>query len=283
MQYVDKTPDYYVEKEMLLNIFLNLKDKISDDYTLFVKCHSQEPIKSDGPYAVIITSSETHKHVPIQEIKDDNCFAILMHYPPIKGDSYDINNFVKHEKLHHIPLGPTTKFIESALNITHEDIEKDIDVCFIGQFDPYRRSDFYNACEEFAKKTKLSTFFEFYNGWNKGFSANKFAELMARSKIALVPWGSASRTTFRFYEAALSRCNILCNKQYECNFSFLYKYTETENDEWNPLNIERQCRKILESDFFEINQNFNYMSFYSSIQYTSQLIEKQYKKYVDKK
>lgn len=209
MKITDYTPDYYVEKKWLGEILKNLED-------IETSCIIRDQKEVELPkekYISIITSTEQHNYTP-PEYTDDNCIAVFMNYPPVKEgfDAYDTNGLLLDDKMHALPLGYHKDFDRGFPIKKMED--REIDVCFVGQLDPYRRRDFYNECVNISKIQGLKTFFHFYEGWNKGFSMAQYQEILNNTKIALVPWGSASRNTFRFWEAYYSGCTIFSYHQY---------------------------------------------------------------------
>jgi len=230
----DYTPDYYVEKKWLANILSH----VSGDLSVVIRDQADQPTP-ESKYISIITSTEKHNYIPIDDLYNDNCLGVFMNYAPIRGDSYQIDNFYKHSKLHHLPLGYHKDFPVKKPWLTPPVHEREFDVCFWGQYDPYRRLDFVRACESIAAKYKTS--FKFYTGWNNGASAQEYAHILENSVIALVPWGSASRNSFRFWESYYSDCIILCNEQYNTWYNKMNYFTC--KDDWS--DIEEQIDLIL--------------------------------------
>lgn len=224
----DYTPGYYVEKKWLARILQNLAHI---NHVAIIR-DDKEPAFPDRPYISIVTSTERHNYIP-PETEDENCLGVFMNYAPIMGDSYQIDNFFKHPKIHNLPLGYHKEFNAPE----YKDIpfleDRPIDVCFWGQYDPYRRQAFRDACYE-VESMNLKSDIVFYNGWNNGYGPQKYAECLKNSKIALVPWGSASRNTFRFWEAYYSGCVIICNAQYKTWYSDKINYF-TCKDDWSDL------------------------------------------------
>ncbi len=222
----DHTPDYYVEKKWLSNILGYLKNRQEK-----VVIRDQNEVKlPETPYISIITSTEKHDYTP-PELENDNCLGVFMNYAPIQGDSYQVDNFHKHPKLHNLPLGYHKEFPVPK----HKDIpfleDRTTEVFFWGQYDPYRRKDFLGACNRINKD---SNNLRMYNGWGNGWKQEEYSAAMLNSKIALVPWGSASRNTFRFWEAYYSGCVIICNAQYKTWYSDKINYFVCKDD-WSDL------------------------------------------------
>ena len=75
----------------------------------------------------------------------------------------------------------------------------------MGQFDPYSRVHFKNSVSELEGAGHQSKVL-WYNGWNNGEPIDDYCSVMNNTKIALVPTGSASYESFRFFEAAQAGC-----------------------------------------------------------------------------
>jgi hypothetical protein len=58
---------------------------------------------------------------------------------------------------------------------------------------------------------------------------------MSNTKIALVPCGSASLDTFRYYEAAKCGCVIVCEKQN--NYEFMRGAPHIKIDNWDKIGV----------------------------------------------
>jgi glycosyltransferase involved in cell wall biosynthesis len=158
-------------------------------------------------FITLVTSSEGHNYTPPE--KDlENCMGAFIHYFPTNDPYWTILPGVP--KLYPIPLG-----VKEGFNpISNRPIaSRKYDVTFLGQLDPYRRADFYQFCLKVAERFPNSKI-GFYEGWNKGLDEGEYADIMGDTKIALVPWGSASLNTFRYYEAMASGCIILRDKRY---------------------------------------------------------------------
>lgn len=224
---IDCTPDYYVEKKWLSNILRHLRDL---EETVVIRDSGDSPMPKT-PYISIITSTEKHDYVP-PELEDENCLGVFMNYAPIDGDSYQVDNFIKHPKIHNLPLGYHKGFIVTPQKNLPFLADRETDVFFWGQFDPYRRQDFLYACNRVY--SRQNTDLRMYNGWGQGWSHIEYCGALLNSKIALVPWGSASLNTFRFWEAYYSGCIIICNSQYKTWYSDKINFF-TCKDDWSDL------------------------------------------------
>jgi hypothetical protein len=231
MKYENITPPDYVERKFCEQIHICLQDRISDDVLLTVRGWEQAPTFPQQKYISIVTSAEGHQYVPIER-DDPNCLGVFMHYYPKPSveAQYNPESFLKLDNVYPLPLGET-KFFEGN-NLTPI-LQRPIDVAFIGQFDPYRRVDFHSAVIECSKKIDNSVF-HFYEGWNNGVGA-KYSEIMSNTKIALVPCGSASLDTFRFYEAARCGCIIISCPQN--HYEFMTGSPHIETTRWEGLDL----------------------------------------------
>lgn len=231
MRYINVTPDYFAERDSCEAIHYYLNFHMDDDVTLHVRGWDQNVTFPSGRYISIVTSAEGHQYIP-SEKDDPNCMGVFMHYYPKRNIKYQFDNanFMTLENVHPLPLG-TTKFFSGDNKIPIND--RSINVSFIGQLDPYRRMDFYQAVTKHADSIENSMF-KFYEGWNKGVG-NKYSEIMSNTKIALVPCGSASLDTFRFYEAAKCGCVILTLDQNMYEFMDGAMYVKL--DRWDNLDV----------------------------------------------
>lgn len=231
MKYINATPEHNVEHASSLGIFEELNKSITEDITLHIRSWDQNIVFPSGRYISIVTSAEGHQYIP-PEADDPNCLGVFMHYYPKKNIKYQFDNanFMILDNIYQLPLG-TTKFFTGNDEIPIND--RPINVSFIGQFDPYRRADFYDAISQHSELIENSVF-HFYEGWNKGVG-NKYSEIMSNTKIALVPCGSASLDTFRFYEAACCGCIILTLDQNMYDFMIDAVYVKLKD--WDKLDV----------------------------------------------
>lgn len=240
-----------------------LNEVFNDDWGLYVRQHSQTPEEMKTLYGItIILSAEGHCYLPI-EIQNKNMAAVFMNYLT-KSNAIDLNNcsaeqaqsfwktvyeennFVQSSKLFEIQLG-TTKWFSGTHTIPIQ--ERKYDVSFIGQLDPYRRADFYRCLNSFKID---NSFIYFYEGWNRGVGPEKYSEVMSETKIALVPWGSGSLDTFRFYEAMSCGCVVLCIRQN--NYEFMHGSPHIQIPNWNPLIVEKYIKKLLQTNLQDLSE-----------------------------
>lgn len=238
MQYLNITPDGHVERSYCEEIAEHLKPYVDNNMRLIVRDWQQETPANNGErYILIITSAEGHEYLP-EEQNDPLCLGVFMHYLTKTdiGKQYEPDGFVDINKLYSFPLG-TTKFFVPGEYIPYH--ERKYDFCFVGQLDPYRRRHFYNCTHHLSDRANC--YVRFYNGWNNGLSGEEYSNILRNSKIALVPWGSASLDTFRFYEACQSGCVILSDIQNRYDFMIASEHIEISD--WS--NVKEEINKIL--------------------------------------
>ena len=117
----------------------------------------------------------------------------------------DVNSVLYHRKVYGIPLC----HLNGVTNMNIPISEREYDWCWMGQFDPYRRVDFKMAVDRLCNNTAYKFKCDWYTGWNNGVSKEEYSEILNNTKIALVPCGSASYETFRFFEAMMCGCVVL--------------------------------------------------------------------------
>lgn len=216
---------YFAKIYEYLNQFFN------DDVVLCVRVWNQESIIEAGKkFISVLTSAEGHRLIPYEsERLHPNCLGVFMHYYPktvnVVEDQFNPNGFTEIEKVYPLPLGPHNFSGNSNIPI----LERKYSVSFIGQLDPYVRSDFFNALNQDCSDIPDSKFV-FYEGWNQGLGREEYGRIMSNTKIALVPCGSASLDTFRFYEACEAGCVILTLKQN--NYEFMQGSPHIEIPSW---------------------------------------------------
>lgn len=216
---------YFTKVYEYLNQFFN------DDVVLCIRVWNQESIIEAGKkFISIITSAEGHRLIPYEsERLHPNCLGVFTHYYPktvnVVEDQFNPNGFTEIEKAYPLPLGPHNFSGNSDIPI----LERKYSVSFIGQLDRYTRSDFFNALNQSCSDIPDSKFI-FYEGWNQGLGREEYGRIMSNTKIALVPCGSASLDTFRFYEACEAGCVILTLKQN--NYEFMQGSPHIEIPSW---------------------------------------------------
>lgn len=250
MLYYNITPEDYVERKYCVGIYRELTKTLDDSYTLFVRSWSQKlDFPNHDKFISIVTSAEGHEYIPYEQ-EFNNCYGVFMHYyPKVSRDKvYSSRGFHKLEKVYPLPLG-TTDFFTGTEEIPIN--KRLINVSFVGQLDPYRRLDFYHAIGKQAQQIEDSVF-HFYEGWNNGIG-NKYSEIMSNTKIALVPCGSASLDTFRYYEAAKCGCVIITQQQND--YDFLQDAPHIRINNWDNIAIMIQSLLSGPSHLNHISKN----------------------------
>lgn len=219
------------ESPYIENVYKYLNKFYDDDTVLIARMWNQQcSIDSNKKFIVIITSAEGHRFIPDDTYRlHPNCLGVFVHYYPKKvdvvEDQFDPNNFLKLKNVYQFQLGPYNFCETNYVPI----LERKYDVSFIGQLDPYVRVDFFNALNQYADSMKNIKFI-FYEGWNNGIGKEEYKRIMENTKIALVPCGSASLDTFRFYEVCQAGCVILTLKQN--NYEFMKDSPHIEIPSW---------------------------------------------------
>lgn len=215
MKIYDQTSEV-CESVHINEIYNHLNNVLDDEWGLYIRQHNQpEQNFNTKNNIVIILSAEGHFYLP-PEINNIKTNAVFMHYLKKKNSKFPYffnpNNFERHSKLFELQLGTTKWFSgNSDINI----LDREYNVSFIGQYDPYTRVDFYQSLINFKIDNSM---IYFYEGWNKGIGAEGYSQIMSNTKVALVPCGSASLDTFRFYEAMKCGCIILTLSQNKYEF-----------------------------------------------------------------
>ena len=165
------------------------------------------------PRTVIFMNADELYRIP-DEVNNPNVVKVFKQYCPEGNDLSD--------KLSHMPLGVPTGFKSVSKPI----YEREIDISFVGQFAP-NRLHLLNVMSSFCG-SDVDSFFGFTSGFNRGLSRASYSDILANTKIALCPTGTASTETFRLYEAASVGCLIITCEQpknwiYEGAPFFTYK------------------------------------------------------------
>lgn len=231
MKIYDQTSEI-CESEHINGIFNYLDNILDDDWGLYIRQYNQPQKKFlTKNNIVIILSAEGHSYLP-PEINDENVKAVFMNYLKKKNSNFphffNPYDFDRYPKLFELQLG-TTKWFSGNNNINI--LDRACDVSFIGQYDQYTRVDFYQS----LNKIKINnSIIHFYEGWNKGVGPEIYSQVMSNTKVALVPCGSASLDTFRFYEAMKCGCIVLTLNQNK--YEFMSGSPHLEIKSWANIN-----------------------------------------------
>lgn len=261
MKIFNQTP-HTCEQNHIEEIYSYLNKEFDDDWGLYVRRNSQPVFNLVTKYGIcIILSAEGHSYLP-PEIKEmpifmnyltkKNATAVEVAVPKNDGASisspklyakawvmgfFDPDNFVRSPNLNELQLGTTKWFTGTHTKPINE---RKYDVSFIGQLDPYVRYDFYQCVSRLKRG-----FVHFYEGWNQGLGPEVYSEVMSETKIALVPCGSASLDTFRFYEAMSCGCVVLSVKQN--NYEFMSGSPHIQIPSWNIQSVEKYIQRLVNS------------------------------------
>lgn len=215
---IPNNPDVHVyEKAVEI-----LASKLNTDFSFVLQVWSDKTPDTKYPKILILTSDETHK-IP-EQIQDKNVAYIFKQYAPM-SNIYDPKSVQQIPRVFPLPLCQLRGFVDLDIDIN----DRAIDWCWMGQYDPYRRQDFKYAVDIASNLNNTKHVKLWYDGWNNGMKINEYCTIMNNTKIALVPCGSASFETFRFFEAMMCGCVALSIRQPSIDFYRMAPYIEIEN------------------------------------------------------
>lgn len=220
------------EEEYFKEIHYYLNQHLDNEITLITRVHSDiECLKNiDRKFITFVTSAEGHRYIP-EEIFNENCLACFTQYYPKFENYYDRSAFDRKNKLFELPLGTGSGFTGNS-NIPI--LDRRYGYTFLGQLDFSARQDLHMSLT-LNDSYPCKKFIYLYEGWNQGIPMNQYSEIMSDTKIALVPRGSASLDSFRFYEAIKCGCIVLTTSQNE--YGFMRGSPHIEMKTWANLNI----------------------------------------------
>lgn len=224
------------ESSHIDQIYSYLTKELNNEWGLYIRRHEQPVFNLETKYGIcVILSAEGHSYIP-PETKFMDTF---MNYLPKQNHTFPYflypDSFVRVPRLFELQLGVTAWFTGDHYTPINN---RKYDFSFIGQYDPYTRPDFYRC----ATNINGNGFIHFYEGWNKGLGPEKYSEIMSQTKIALVPCGSASLDTFRFYEAMSCGCAVLSVSQN--NYEFMQNSPHICIQNWNSVMIEQYIKNL---------------------------------------
>lgn len=200
--------EYDFLKEIIDN--LNNNFDLFENYDFYIYAQQNTHILPDSCYnngskILIYLSDETNSQPQI-EIVNNYKFIFKSHLN--KKLFKNINN------LHYLPLG-YSKFVPKLpiKNIT----ERKYNLFFSGNLNNNRikiyneinnNKDFYNNINSYVK---------FTDGFAKGLSPDKYANMLSESKIVLSPSGFITSDCFRTYEAMRQGCIVISDKLFDEN------------------------------------------------------------------
>ena len=206
-----------------------LCDTLQQDYSFVIQTwDGEKPAETKHPKVLISTSDESH-NVPV-EATDDSYVHVFKQYVPMADMKNPVS--ILHEwknKVTPLPLCSLEGFDPQPVGIH----ERSYDWSWMGQFDPYTRVNFRNAVVNLETKGHASKVL-WYEGWNNGNPIEEYASVMSNTRIALVPNGSASYESFRFFEAAMAGC-VIVSQQMPVIPMYNVAPTITVDNNWSNL------------------------------------------------
>ena len=206
-----------------------LCDTLEKNYSFVIQTwDGEKPIETKHLKVLISTSDESH-NVPV-EARDDSYVHVFKQYVPMA----DMKNptSILHEwesRVTPLPLCSLEGFDPQPINVN----ERAYDWSWMGQFDPYTRVNFRNAVVNLETRGHASKVL-WYEGWNNGNPMEDYSNVMANTRIALVPNGSASYESFRFFEAAMAGC-VIVSQQMPVTSMYNVAPTITVDNNWSNL------------------------------------------------
>ena len=185
-----KAATQLISDETVLGLALN--DVSLVENILFMNYGDKHEIP---PRTVIFMNADEQYRIP-EEANNPNVVKIFKQYCP------------DHPKLFPMPLGVPVGF---NTNQPIPILEREIDVCFMGQLAANRKE--IGSFAEQVSGTNIQSFVGLTSGFNRGISRSAYSDIVRNSKIALCPSGTASTETFRLYEAAVAGCLIITVEQ----------------------------------------------------------------------
>lgn len=212
--------------------------KIDVDYSFVLQIWNKEIPETKYKKVLILTSDEQHQ-IPTHHF-DKNVQHIFKQYMPMK-ELRNPDSVLNIPKITPLPLG-------HLRGITHTNIpinDRKLDWCWMGQYDPYSRVDFKHCIDNLCTTYDFKNECLWYNGWNNGFDKSKYSDILNDTKIALVPVGSASIETFRFFESMMCGCVVISVQQPRTYFYNEARYIKVE--QWDYQNIAAIIKNIIQN------------------------------------
>ena len=188
-----------------------LSKMIKGDYSFVIQIWDREMPKTRYKKILISTSDETHQ-VPAQ-VNDDSFVHIFKQYAPMV-DADKPQSVQTIPKVSAIPLC----HLKGVANLNIPILEREYDWSWMGQYDPYRRVDFRKYLDAICEDPNLKKKVLWYEGWNNGAGVKEYSDTINNTKIMLVPRGSGSLESFRFFEAIMVGSIPLVIDQPEVDF-----------------------------------------------------------------
>ena len=193
---IKNNPDSYVYLEAVEI----LCKKLDCDYSFILQIWDHDiPKDTKYPKILISTSDEAHR-LPVQASDPSFVHIFKQYIPMCEGAIMKVNNVSP------LPLCHLDGFKNHNIPIS----ERQYDWSWMGQYDPYSRGPFKQAVDNVELLRHNDTkHVLWYQGWNNGAPMEEYTNVMNNTKIALVPAGSASAESFRFFEAMMCGCVVL--------------------------------------------------------------------------
>jgi hypothetical protein len=185
-----------------------MADKIGEDYSFVIQTWDQETPKTKHEKILILTSDESHQ-IPSQ-LKDKSVLHIFKQYCPM-SEMRNPHSVMPIDRVTPIPLCHLEGVIDKNIPIHN----RELDWCWLGQFNQYSRQDFKFYIDKLETSGKYRCKNYWYIGWNKGIEKDDYSRYLSNSKIVFTPVGSASIETFRFFEAMMCGCVVVSLEQPE--------------------------------------------------------------------
>jgi hypothetical protein len=227
-----------------------LSSRLERRYSFVINNWNRPLPKTNYPIIFISTSDETHQ-MPNDMIERDDVAYIFKQYHPMSNMD-DVNSIIYNRKVFGIPLC----HLKGVKNLNIPINDRSLDWTFMGQFDPYRRVDFKRFVDQLEENKRLRYKCLWYEGWNNGIDKAEYSSVLNNSKVALVPRGSASRETFRFFEAMMCGCAVVGVDLPRVEFYNKANYTKIDNwtfaaDEINKLLQDKTNLAKLSQDAYD--------------------------------
>ena len=204
---IKENPDVHVYDEAARI----LSKKIKGDYSFVIQTWDGEIPKTKHKKIIMSTSDETHQ-VPRQADDDDVAYIFKQYIPMI--DPEQPKSIKKVNKVSALPLC----HLKNVQNLSVPILEREYDWSWMGQYDPYKRTKFKTYVDAICEDPNLKKKVLWYEGWNNGAGVKEYSDTINNTKIMLVPRGSGSLESFRFFEAIMVGSIPLVIDQPEVDF-----------------------------------------------------------------
>jgi len=197
---IEENPDCHIYAEAIEILCKKLKN----DYSFILQLWDGEmPKETKYPRILISTSDEAHL-IPTQ-VGDPEYLHVFKQYIPMK-DTIDKMSVIHLDGISSLPLGHLEGFVDKNIPV----LERKYEWSWMGQFDPHARRNFRGAVAKLEQeRPNYRNHVLWYDGWNNGVPLSEYCDVMNDTKIALVPTGSGSLESFRFFEAMRAGCVVL--------------------------------------------------------------------------